>query len=198
MRTRQKRVATDTWRSLGCRTPPLEHWSKRKPTVEPRWAKQQTKNLLDHIGLVKHFNKNLKQMLKNFVNGHQNDWGDDLPFLLLAYRSSIHDSTGCTPNVLFLSRGLSLMAGNPSKSQNYARPVECVELVRNSMAKCLKFVQNSLQKAATRQISIMIQVLNLVLMRLGILSGGVIPIIPAFLPLGTGLVLIRLQNNSSV
>ena len=35
MRTRQKRVATDTWRSLGCRTTPLEHWSKRKPTVEP-------------------------------------------------------------------------------------------------------------------------------------------------------------------
>ena len=43
MRTRQKRVATDTWRSLGCRTTPLEHWSRRKPTVEPRWAKQQTK-----------------------------------------------------------------------------------------------------------------------------------------------------------
>ena len=45
MRTRQERVATDTWRSLGCRTIPLEHWSKRKPTVEPRWAKQQTKKL---------------------------------------------------------------------------------------------------------------------------------------------------------
>ena len=46
MRTRQKRVATDTWRSLGCRTTPLEHCSKRKPTVEPRWAKQQTKNIM--------------------------------------------------------------------------------------------------------------------------------------------------------
>ena len=45
MRTRQKRVATDIWSSLGCRTTPLEHWSKRKPTVEPRWAKQQTKKL---------------------------------------------------------------------------------------------------------------------------------------------------------
>ena len=45
MRTRQKCVATDTWRSLGCRTSPLEHWSRRKPTVEPRWAKQQTKKL---------------------------------------------------------------------------------------------------------------------------------------------------------
>ena len=45
MRTRQKRVATDTWRYLGCRTTPLENWSKRKPTVEPQWAKQQTKKL---------------------------------------------------------------------------------------------------------------------------------------------------------
>ena len=45
MRTRQKCVATDTWRSLGCRTTSLEHWSRRKPTVEPRWAKQQTKKL---------------------------------------------------------------------------------------------------------------------------------------------------------
>ena len=46
IRTRQtQRVATDTWRSLGCRATPLEHWSERKPTVEPRWAKQQTQEL---------------------------------------------------------------------------------------------------------------------------------------------------------
>ena len=46
MRTRQKqRVATDTWRSLGCRKTLLEYWSKRKPTVDPRWTKQQTKKL---------------------------------------------------------------------------------------------------------------------------------------------------------
>ena len=45
MRTRQKCVANDTWRSLGCQTTPLEHWSRRKQTVEPRWAKQQTKKL---------------------------------------------------------------------------------------------------------------------------------------------------------
>ena len=45
MRTRQERVATDTRRSPGCRTTSLEYWSKRKPTVEPQWAKQQTKKL---------------------------------------------------------------------------------------------------------------------------------------------------------
>ena len=58
MRTRQKCVATDTWRSLGCRTTPLEHWSRRKPTVEPRWAKQQTKKLSKRYqgtGILKHY-----------------------------------------------------------------------------------------------------------------------------------------------
>ena len=45
IRTRQERVVTDTWRSPGCRTAALEHWSKMKQTVEPRWAKQQTKKL---------------------------------------------------------------------------------------------------------------------------------------------------------
>ena len=106
-------------------------------------------------GLVENFNKSLKQMFTHFVNEHQNDWDDYIPFLLLAYRSTIHESTGCTPNLLFLSRELSLpidlMAGNPSKSQNYACPVEYVEWVRNSMEKCFKFAQSSLEKAASRQ-----------------------------------------------
>ena len=36
MRTRQKtRVATDTWRSLGCRTTPLEHWTKENQQLNP-------------------------------------------------------------------------------------------------------------------------------------------------------------------
>ena len=57
MRTRQKCVATDTWRSLGCRTTPLEHWSRRKPTVEPRWAKQQTKKLRPKPTKINSFSK---------------------------------------------------------------------------------------------------------------------------------------------
>ena len=42
-RTRQKCAATDTRRPPGRRTTPPEHRSRRKPTAEPRRAKQQTK-----------------------------------------------------------------------------------------------------------------------------------------------------------
>ena len=53
MRTRQKRVATDTWRSLGCRTTPLEHWSKRKPTAEPRSVKANSEHpALDRVIII--------------------------------------------------------------------------------------------------------------------------------------------------
>ena len=76
MRTRQKRVATDTWRSLGCRTTPLEHWSRRKPTVEPRWAKQQTKKLRQGwydnkcTNKYKHLKCLSRQLVKNSWDNH--------------------------------------------------------------------------------------------------------------------------------
>ena len=41
MRTRQKRLRCDTWRTPGCETMPLIYRSKRKPPVEPRMTKQQ-------------------------------------------------------------------------------------------------------------------------------------------------------------
>ena len=39
-------------------------------------------------------------MLRSFVNETQDDWDDHLPFLTMAYRSSAHKSTKCTPNLL--------------------------------------------------------------------------------------------------
>ena len=70
MRTRQKRVATDTRRSLGCRTTPLKHWSKRKPTVEPRWAKQQTKKLRPKPTKINSFISGPSFSLTHLLNAH--------------------------------------------------------------------------------------------------------------------------------
>ena len=49
MRTRQKRVATDTWRSLGCRTTPLEHWNtgaKENQQLNPGGPSNRQKSLV--------------------------------------------------------------------------------------------------------------------------------------------------------
>lgn len=106
-------------------------------------------------GLVENFNKSLKQMLTSFVNENQDDWDDYLPFLLMAYRSAVHSSTGCTPNLLMLGREnnlpIDLIVGSPMEGERHTCPVEYVEWVRKATEKCNNFVQKSLQNSALKQ-----------------------------------------------
>ena len=43
-------------------------------------------------------------MLGKVVRADQRDWDDRLPFVLAAYRSTKHESTGFTPNFLTFGR----------------------------------------------------------------------------------------------
>ena len=49
-------------------------------------------------GLVERANWTVIQVLTTLVNEACNDM-DDLPFVMMAYRSSVHESTKCTPNL---------------------------------------------------------------------------------------------------
>ena len=59
-------------------------------------------------GMVERFNRTLESQLSKFVEDHQRDWDSHLPLLLMAYRTAIHESTGCTPASLMLGRDLRL------------------------------------------------------------------------------------------
>jgi hypothetical protein len=39
-----------------------------------------------------------------FVNEHQNDWDEHLPYISMAYRAAEHETTGITPNYMMLGR----------------------------------------------------------------------------------------------
>ena len=39
-----------------------------------------------------------------YVEKHQNQWDEYLPYVMLAYRASVHESTGFSPNMLILGR----------------------------------------------------------------------------------------------
>lgn len=53
-------------------------------------------------GMVEIFNKTLQSMLSNYVSDYGSEWDRHLPKVLMAYRSSVHHSSGFTPNfVLF-------------------------------------------------------------------------------------------------
>ena len=59
-------------------------------------------------GQVERFNRTLLQMLRTLVREAQDDWDDLLPYVTMAYRSTVHESTGCSPNLLMLEREINL------------------------------------------------------------------------------------------
>jgi len=54
-------------------------------------------------GLVERFNRSLLQLLRAYVQ-HHNDWEQYLPLVLYAYRTAAHSSTGVSPFELMYGR----------------------------------------------------------------------------------------------
>ena len=55
-------------------------------------------------GQVERFNRTLLNLLAKLCENEPEEWEDHLPFVMFAYRSTVHDSTGCTPNSLMFGR----------------------------------------------------------------------------------------------
>ena len=106
-------------------------------------------------GLTEKFNGTLQRMLKAFVDSSRTDWQDHLPYLLMAYRSTIHESTGYTPNRLMLGRELflpsDLMFGRPPNSPRYNCYVEFVQWFDSATAESFEFAREQLGKSAVKQ-----------------------------------------------
>ena len=69
--------------------------------------------------MVERFNRTLEAQLSKFVDQHQRDWDEHVPLLLMAYRTSAHDTTGVTPAKMIMGRDLrrpiDLFIGRPSE-----------------------------------------------------------------------------------
>ena len=48
-------------------------------------------------GLVEIFNRTQDMLLAMFTGEHRDDWDNLLPAVMMAYRSSVHESTGISP-----------------------------------------------------------------------------------------------------
>ena len=59
-------------------------------------------------GLVERFNRTLLAMLAMFVSREHDNWDDLLPFMMLAYNTTVHTSTGFTPHRLVFGEECSL------------------------------------------------------------------------------------------
>ncbi|CAC5392160.1 unnamed protein product [Mytilus coruscus] len=113
-------------------------------------------------GLVERMNRTLIQMLSIFVNDNRNDWDDHLPFLLMAYRSTIQDSTGFSPFKMLFGRNmtcpLDLISGFSFKNKNSLCPAQYVEWIKHTLTVTYHFANENLLKAASRQKKITIVV----------------------------------------
>lgn len=83
-------------------------------------------------GMVERLNRTLEDMLAKFVQENQRNWDELLPLLSMAYRSAVHESTGCTPNELMFGREVrlpvDLMFGAPPES---TASLDCTEYACN-------------------------------------------------------------------
>ena len=105
-------------------------------------------------GLVERLNRTIEDMLNKFVSKHQKDWDKYLPFLMMAYRSSVHETLGETPCFMMMDKGatlpVDLIYGRYKTHENDLIP-EYVETLMNRLEKVHEVVRCKLVSASERQ-----------------------------------------------
>ena len=106
-------------------------------------------------GLPEIVNRVLQDMLAMFVNNFRDHWDDHLPYLLMAYRTTVHESTGLSPFKMMLGREMNcpidIIAGRPPDFEPPRCPVEYVNCLQFSLDETFYFAKHNLRKAANRQ-----------------------------------------------
>ncbi|CAH8583579.1 unnamed protein product [Schistosoma haematobium] len=105
-------------------------------------------------GLVERTNRTIKALLQSFINKSSTEcWDDVIPQCLLAYRSSVHGSTGFSPATLLFGHELRL----PVELQIPLLPCEVQDHVvyirnlRSRLADAYRLVKINLQNASKHQ-----------------------------------------------
>ena len=95
-------------------------------------------------------------MLSKYVGQNQRSWDDHLPLVLLAYRSSVHDSTSLSPAMMTYARELDLpvdlIYGSPQSNSGQAVEVPAyVANLSDRVEKVHQLARNKLAQAAEKQ-----------------------------------------------
>ena len=107
-------------------------------------------------GLVERFNRTLKDMLSLFVEANQRDWDKHLPYLMMAYRSAVHESTGYRPVEMMLGRNMNLPVDleteRPSANgEEVITPLEFLYQLKERMEVIHRFARENMRRASERQ-----------------------------------------------
>ena len=105
-------------------------------------------------GMVERFNKTLATMLSAYVNENHRDWDESIPYVMMAYRSSQHETTGFTPNMLMIGREattpLDIMYEMPSSFKQVPKH-DWVWVMKDRMERAHALVRRHAEGAMLRQ-----------------------------------------------
>ena len=105
-------------------------------------------------GLCERFNAILKSLLRMKVNNDQNDWDEQLPHALLAYRISKQSSTGATPFEMLYGRDARLPLGAEKEeiaTKPTHGPAKYLEDLKRRQDDLRKIVTERIEKAQMKQ-----------------------------------------------
>ena len=106
-------------------------------------------------GQVERFNRTLIAALKTLVDSHQRNWDDLAYYVSHAYNSTIHASTGVTPNMLVFGgeniMPADLVFGTVLRSVEAPCRVAFAEQLRAELRESYNLVRYYLEKAAVHQ-----------------------------------------------
>ena len=106
-------------------------------------------------GQVENFNKTLKGLLKAKVQEEVNTWDDHIGACMMAYRSSIHQSTGYTPFYLMFGREMRLpidvMIGSPEGTDEQQLYGQFATKLQHNLTSSYQCARENLKKAQQRQ-----------------------------------------------
>jgi transposase InsO family protein/ribosomal protein L21E len=106
-------------------------------------------------GLVERMNRSIKKMLRSVVDDNPEEWDMELPYVVMAYRATIHESTNCSPNLLMFNTEnrlpVDLIYADCALNEVVPQcPSECVEWVKvtsqATFAKARECLKNSAER----------------------------------------------------
>lgn len=107
-------------------------------------------------GMIERFHRTLNAMIGKVILEHQRNWDEVLPYVVSAYRASVHEATGYTPNFLIFGREnrapLDLVYGRPEETDAAPKPYAAyVNEWCERMEKAYTLVRGHLKHAAERR-----------------------------------------------
>ncbi len=105
-------------------------------------------------GLIEHFNRTLLAMLSLFVDKNQKNWDLLLPYVMMAYRSSVHATTGFTPYKVVFEREMVLPVDvmlNVNLEEDFDSPNEYVQRMAETLSTVVGSVQQHQLQASSQQ-----------------------------------------------